>query len=269
MKNTQSHTETDGIVEEFQNIPNKPQCYAMEALGTFALVLIGGFAVLGHDRKMENMLSVAFAHSLVLGIFVYIGARISGANYNPAVSIALIISKKLNALHGLLYILSQLFGSLIAGLAVKGLLIRQFKLAPSELGYPHAPKTLNVTHGFFIEVLATFFLMLSIYSAAVHQKDSPLALGATIGLTLGFCILAFGPITGAALNPARVFGPSVIAGHPILGTNWFVYYAGPVVGAIIAALFHRYLLVPETTTKGQRTELVDEEENLKTENIRN
>ena len=224
----------------------------MEFLGTFSLIFIGGWGVFAASLKgSTGPLIAALTHGALLGIFVYIGAKISGAHYNPAVTLGLLFTGNIEVPKALLYIVSQLLGSTAAGFALKFLKPGMYK--DFNLGFPHLGKT-TITQGFFMEAFGAFFLIFSIYAAAVHRKASPETCAAVIGITLFFGIAAFGAPTGGALNPARTFGPSIANGEFFM-KGWWVYYVATSVGGIFAAVLYKFTL----GTEDDEVEVIKEE----------
>lgn len=150
----------------------------MEFLGTFALCLFGGFAV--HGWGGSNALStVALAHGLILGIMIYAGAATSGAHYNPAVTVALLLIKKIPVVEAVMYIVSQFVGGFVAGL-----LVSWFAVLPS-CGCPNGVS--NPWYGravaFGVELVATWFLMFVIMGTAVDSRAPSGVYGIAIGGT--------------------------------------------------------------------------------------
>ena len=213
----------------------------MEFIGTFSLIFIGGWSVFDASIKTgkTGVLYAALAHGTVLGIMVYIGAKISGGHYNPAVTLGLLISGNSEIVEAILYIFSQLLGSVIAGFSLK--YMKPGKYNNLGLGYPAISKDVTLGKAFAMEFFGAFFLIFSIYACAVHRGASPEACAAIIGLTLFFGIASFGDSTGGALNPARTFGPSIADGKFRM-PGWWVYYTGTTLGGIVAALTYRFVL---------------------------
>lgn len=220
-----------------------------EVIGTFGLVFIGGMAVMQADDDGKlTLLGVALAHMLILSFMVYFGGRFSGAHYNPAVTLSFMVTKKMNQVKGVYYILAQLAGSIIAGifltiLASDSMLDaadRDLNANGSTLGFPHLAEGYGTGTAIFLEAVLTFFLVFVIWSMAADDRAPSQIYGFAIGGTLGFAILAGGPLTGAALNPARVFGPALLTGD---FANHFVYWIGPIIGALLAGLlYHNFFL---------------------------
>lgn len=203
------------------------KAYVAEFIGTFALIFIGaGAGALG----VGGLVGVALAHGLVIMGFAYAYGHISGTHLNPAVTIALRVGKKINDQDTIGYILAQIIGATVAAFTLSFVLGSQ----AGSLGATTLASGVSPVQGFVIEMILTFFLVNAIYNAGVSGKGGGAA-GAAIGLTLTFCILMGGPLTGASLNPARTLGPAIATGN---FANLWVYMAGPVVGGILAALLY-------------------------------
>lgn len=212
----------------------------MELIGTFALCYIGGLSVAFNNTKGlagSNLTNIALAHGLVLGIFIYIGARISGAHYNPAVTVALIAIRKCHPVEGVLFICSQFFGSILAGLLII------LYSGGTTCGCPNGVGAYSGWQGAICEFIATWFLMFVIMGTAVDPNAHKGVYGAAIGGTLTMCIFGIGPVTGAALNPFRAYGPQLAGlitnfGTVSLVSNAVWIYVFPFLGAVTAALMY-------------------------------
>ena len=221
----------------------KPRALIMEFIGTFSLIFIGGWSVFAASNKVgTGVLVAAITHGAVLGIMVYIGAKISGGHYNPAVTLGLLFTGNIEVINSVFYIVCQILGSLLAGFSLKWMRPALYKA--QHLGYPMLGKDVTATQGFFMEFFGAFFLIFSIYACAVHRGGSPEVCAAVIGITLFFGIVCFGIPTGGALNPARTFGPSIADGNFRM-KGWWVYYAGTSTGGIFAALLYKFLIASE------------------------
>jgi len=204
------------------------RAYLTEFIGTFFLVLTIGFTVLGGTPFAP----LAIGASLM--IMVYMGSHISGAHYNPAVSVAAALKRKLPWLEVLPYIASQIAGALAASLVVHLIVGRTFAPAPAEGVSPLS--------AVLIEALYTFALALVVLNVATSQKTKGNSFyGLAIGFTIVVAAFAGGPLTGGAFNPAVGVGPSLVnaaLGGGSLGSVW-IYLVGPLLGAILAAgAFH-------------------------------
>ncbi len=206
--------------------------YVAEAIAAFSLVFIGAGSILaGNDTT-----GVALAHGLVLMCMVYATAHISGAHVNPAVTIGMLVTRKIGAPRAALYIISQLAGAAAAGFLLSAVFPPATAL---NLGTPALASGLPVASGVLVEAVLTFFLVFTIFGVAVDKRAPAGLYGLAIGLVLTFDILAGGALTGAAMNPARAFGPALASGF---WENHAVYWIGPIIGAIVAALVYDRLL---------------------------
>ncbi len=218
------------------------QALMAETIGTFGLVFIGGLAVLQADLGNLDLLGVAMAHFLVLAFMVYFGGRFSGAHYNPAVTLSFVATKKMEGMDGLLYIFSQLIGSIIAGLLLLILRTDEMKDAPSTLGFPHVADGYPLSSAVLLELILTFFLVFIIWAMAADGRAPDQIFGLAIGGAVGFDILAGGPMTGAAMNPARVFGPALVSFD---FANHWVYWIGPILGGLLAGFLYNFFFLNE------------------------
>ncbi len=205
-----------------------------ELIGTFALIFIGaGAGALGTG----GLVGVALAHGLVVLTFAYAYGHVSGTHINPAVTIGLWAGKQIDAASAVAYIVVQLIGGTL------GALVLRFVLGGTSTGLGATTLAANVSpvQGFVVEAILTFFLVNAIFNAAVSGKAGNAA-PVAIGLTLAFCILMGGPLTGASLNPARTLGPAVATGN---FANLWLYFVGPILGGVVAALLYNGVLRPD------------------------
>jgi aquaporin Z len=205
-----------------------------ELIGTFTLIFIGaGAGAIGTG----GLVGVALAHGLVVLAFAYAYGHISGTHINPAVTIGLWVGKQIDAASAVAYIVVQLIGGTLGALALR------FVLGGTSTGLGATTLAANVSpvQGFVLEAILTFFLVNAIFNTAVSGKAGNAA-PVAIGLTLVFCILMGGPLTGASLNPARTLGPAIASGN---FANLWLYFGGPILGGIVAALLYNGLLRPE------------------------
>lgn len=203
-----------------------------EFVGTFALVLIGPGTVVISDG---NLVAYALAFGLVLMVIAYAYGHISGAHVNPAVTVGLWLNKEIETGKAVGYIVVQFLGAIVAALTLAAILGDN-----SSLGQTTLAPGVEVWQGLLVETLLTFFLVNTIYHTAVSGKAG-LAAGAAIGLTLLFAELFGGELTGGSLNPARTLGPAIVSGTY---DDIWIYFVGPVLGGILAALLYRFLRTP-------------------------
>jgi MIP family channel proteins len=189
---------------------------------------------------------VALAHGLAIGLMVAAAGHISGGHYNPAVTIALFIGGKIGALKSVAYIIAQLLGATIAALILKQIFddsVADMKSAIPAVNLAKDQDGIIVgrANAFWVEVITTFFLVYVIHGVAVDPRGAHAIAPLAIGLTITMDILMAGPLTGAAMNPARHFGPALVEGE---WKNAWLYWAGPIAGGAVASIVHNYVLIP-------------------------
>lgn len=195
-----------------------------EALGVFLMLAVGGAAALGEARSGGiGPLGVALAFAFAIMVLVAALGPVSGAHFNPAVTIAFAATGHFPWRRVPAYVVAQLAGAVAAALALRALLGDVAPLAT------HLAPGVEPLSGLGAETLATFLLGLVIVAVATRRPSDPIVAGLAIGLTVGLGILAVGSLTGASMNPARSFGPALLAGA--WGDLW-LYVAGPVTGAM-------------------------------------
>lgn len=214
--------------------------FVAELIGTFALVFVGSGAILVSKMPNSNigLVEIALAHGIILAIMVTATMRISGGHLNPAVTCGLLVTRRVAPATALLYILAQVLGAILAAYAVKGLFPADLFTA-ARGGGQFVALDVTTTQAYALEAIATFFLMIAVFGTAVDE-EAPHVGGFAIGLTIAADILAIGPLTGASMNPARSFGPAVAAG---IYEGQLIYWIGPILGAIIAALLYEHVLM--------------------------
>ena len=230
------------------------QKLAAEALGTFILCFIGAGAIctstLG-GAAHEGLLGIAIAHGIALSVAVSATMNISGGHVNPAVTVAMLVTKRINLAGAIGYIIAQLVGATLAGLLVllifRGMTAANVSVISScGLGTPAFGGTISTGMAILIEACLTFILALAIFGTAVDPR-APKIGGFGIGLTICANMLVGGPLTGASMNPARTFGPGIVATFSDSCRNFWaqqmVYWVGPIIGAVVAALLYDALIM--------------------------
>jgi MIP family channel proteins len=225
------------------------RAYIAEFIGTFALVLFGSLSVtifasnvLGLSSPATSVIGIAFTHGLILMVMFYAIGYISGCHINPAITVTAVALRKLDFDDGVAYLVAQIVGAVLGGWA--HMLIQPGNGALTHYGavYPTAAIGGSAITALVIELIITFFLMFSFYAVLYAGKVSEGASGMLIGMTLTADILIAGPLTGGAANPARALGPAVASGD--YGSLW-LYWVGPIVGALLAGFVYQYLLMPK------------------------
>ena len=213
--------------------------FAAELIGVFALVFVGSGAIMTSGRMTggAGLIVVALAHGLVLAVMVTATMRVSG-HLNPAVTLGFLATRRIEPMMAGVYVAAQFLGAILAAYALMVLFPEQLQEG-MRLGGQRVALDVETWQAIFLEAIATFFLVFVVFGTAV-DPDAPKVGGFAIGLTLAVAILAIGPMTGASLNPARSFGPAV-AGQIFEGQ--IVYWVGPIVGGIVAALLYDTLFL--------------------------
>ena len=220
-----------------------------ECIGTFYLCFAGIAAILSATKVVGSgagIVGIALAHGLALSIAVNVFGGISGAHFNPAVSIGMLATGRIDGVRTVCYIVSQCLGSVLAAVACRAIFPAD-AVTEAKLGI-HLPAE-GVADGtvLVLEFILTFILLTSIFGTAVDERGKAVKIGGFgIGLTVAFDILAGGAISGASMNPARSFGPALVYG---LFDHHLLYWIGPVAGGCCAALLYHHVLLPEDTPK--------------------
>jgi len=220
--------------------------FAAEFIGTFALVFIGGGAIITSPmlQVQAAVVNIAFAHGLILALMVTATMRISG-HLNPAVTAGFLVTRRIQPMMAVVYWIAQISGAIIAAYALKALFPPM--LATSlKLGAQSISADINMIQAISLEAIATFFLVFVVFGTAVDPRG-PKVGGFAIGLTVTAGILAIGPLTGGSMNPARSFGPAIVA-HVFEGQT--AYWIGPLLGGIVAALLYEKLFLSNETEPG-------------------
>ena len=224
------------------------QAYLAEFIGTFMLVFIGAGSILANDfsKGALGLVGIAFAHGLVLMSVIYATSHISGAHINPAVTISSWAAKKIAAGKAFLYIIFQLGGATAAGFLLKVI----FVSSPSKLhlGVTDVASGIPMIGAILIETILTFFLVFTIFGSTDRRAPQGMY-GIAIGLVLTFDILFGGALTGASMNPARTFGPAIASDY---WANHSVYWIGPIIGGVIAALVYEYIVGQNNSKKPEK-----------------
>src|SRR5947208_2682539 len=226
---------------------------AAEFVGTFALIFIGAGSILTIAKALApaltsapavdvygglTLVGVALAHGLAIAVMASAVGHISGAHFNPAVTLGFFITRRIAPSLAVVYWSMQ-----FAGAAAAAALLRWFYPEATRrlthLGAPGLSSGITVWQGVVIELVLTFFLVWVIFASAADPGGSFKSIaGLAIGLTITMGVLMGGPLTGAALNPARAFGPELLSRH---WSDAWVWYVGPFLGGALAALAYEYL----------------------------
>lgn len=209
-----------------------------EFVGTFTLIFVGVLAIfhLGPGGPLA-LVGIALAHGLAIACLASATGATSGGHLNPAVSLAMLITGRLSVSDFFGYVIAQLVGATAGAVAVAFLLGETGKASVAG-GLPALAANVSVTQGIVAEAITTFLLVFVIFGTAVDGRG-PKVGAWFIGMTITLDILAIGPLTGGAINPARWVGPAIISGK---FDNAIVWLIGPLLGGALAAVLFQWLL---------------------------
>jgi len=221
-----------------------------EFLGPLTLVVAGVGAIISTQNLSDggNLVAVALAHGLAIGLMVASLGHVSGGHFNPAVTFSMLATGEIGLTRAVTYIIAQVVG----GVAGAGLLTVIFPaLGPMgrnnpgvNLGLPGLGPDVTIIGALIMEGVMTFLLVLVIFGTAVDPRGPKAIAPLAIGLTITIDILSGGRVTGAAMNPARALGPAIVQQD---FSNWWIYWVGPIIGGLIAGFAYKYAWLPGTS----------------------
>ncbi|XP_047982616.1 probable aquaporin TIP1-1 [Salvia hispanica] len=230
-----------GNRDEFSQ-PGAIKAAVAEFISTLIFVFAGSGAGIAYNSLTGDgpagLISASIAHAFALFVAVAISANISGGHVNPAVTFGLFVGGHITLFRGILYIIAQLLGSTAASalliFTTGGMAVPTFGVAG-----------ISAWSALVFEIVATFGLVYTVYATAVDPKKGEIGIIApiAIGLIVGANIFAAGPFTGAAMNPAVVFGPAMVG---FSWANHWIYWAGPFVGAGLASVIYEVFFITHT-----------------------
>jgi glycerol uptake facilitator protein len=234
-----------------------PAAFIAEFIGTFALVFFVTMVVSlyitpatqGGPQPFIDWSVIGLVHVFVLFMLIQTLAVISGAHFNPAVTIAIAVVRQIRPPEALIYVVLQCAGGICGALLTKALISDE----GDAINYGALAVSSRLDHAIFLggvaEAVGTFFLVWAIIGVAVNPAGLKDWAGLAIGATLGMLVMVFGPLTGAGFNPARALGPALV-GKAFDGIGHFVwvYTVAPIVGAVVAALLYTFVF----TTPGKK-----------------
>jgi MIP family channel proteins len=207
-----------------------------EMVGTFALVFAGTGAIVSNALHGDALgdVGIALTFGLVIMVMIYATGHISGAHFNPAVTLAFALTRHLPARRVIPYLIAQVWGAIMGSLAVRFLIG-----SAGGLGVTHL--SVALPEGVIIEGILTFILMFVIMAVATDNRAVGQAAAIAVGGTIAMLAMFAGLLTGASMNPARSLGPALVAGDY---ADLWVYFVGPILGAALGALTYRALRTP-------------------------
>jgi MIP family channel proteins len=213
-----------------------------EVIGTFALIFAGAGAIIANQATGGGVgvVGIAFAHGLAIAVMVSALGAVSGGHFNPAITCGFLAARRIGAGMAIAYIAAQLAGATLAAVTLAAG-FPGAAAAAVHLGTPALGSGISPGAGMLLEAIGTFFLGVVVFGTAVHPQGPRIG-GLAIGLVITMDILAFGPLTGAAVNPARAFGPALAAGA---WGDQIVYWTGPLAGGIGAGWLYSTVYIGE------------------------
>ncbi|RUS76318.1 hypothetical protein EGW08_015925 [Elysia chlorotica] len=210
-----------------------------EFFGVTLFVFIGTMSVSGAG----GLLGVAVAHGLMIALLVSALGNISGGHLNPAVTLGILFAGGIGPMNAVLYVVSQLIGSITGAALTRGVL-SQAAFVNISGGASALGANSTVSEGLMAEIVLTAILMITILLTAVDNSTKTSLAPIAIGFAVIVDILAGAAISGASLNPARSLGPAVAMTtfNSSVWDNHWLYWVGPGIGAVLAALVHRLIL---------------------------
>jgi len=207
---------------------------AAEFVGVFALI----FVAAGGAVYARTPTDLALANGLVIAVMVSAVAVISGGHINPAVTLGFVVTRRIAPALAVVYWIAQFGAAALAALLLKWVLPAEAQNA-GHLGVPTLGSSISSGVGVVVEAVLTFFLVWVVFATAVDERGAfKQVAGLAIGFVIAFDVLMAYAITGAAMNPARAFGPQLAGDH---WANWWVWYVGPFAGGVIAAAVYELI----------------------------
>jgi aquaporin Z len=207
-----------------------------EFIGTFALIFVGAGSIIATGG--QDLTAIALAHGLVIGVMASAVGHISGGHFNPAVTLGFVAARRIDMRMAAAYWFAQITAAIIGALLLRGV-VPDSAADRVDLGAPVLGSGVSAGQGLAIEIVLTFFLVWVIFATAADPRGAFRSVaGLAIGFTISLDIFMGGPFTGAAMNPARAFGPQLV--QNVWSDGW-VWYLGPLIGGVLAALAYEWL----------------------------
>jgi MIP family channel proteins len=221
----------------------KPGVILAEFLGTFFICFAATASVLSATSAVGGgggLVAIALAPGLAVAIAVNAFVGVSGAHFNPAVTMAALATRRIVPADAAVYVVAQLAGATVAAQAC-AMMFPATAVAEANLGIPLPASWASAGTVLGVEILLTFLLVIAIFGTVIDPRGQAFKIGGFgIGLAVTVNILSAGLVTGASMNPARSFGPALIQGH----WDWHgFYWVGPIIGAVAAALLYHHLIL--------------------------
>jgi MIP family channel proteins len=218
-------------------LPDALRRGAAEFVGAFALIFVGAGAILAAGPLAEpGVVGIALAYGLAMAVMVSAVGHISGGHFNPAITLGFLVTGRLHPILAVVYWIAQ-FGGAVAAAALLRWIFNDTN--EGNLGAPVLNPSIEPEAGLIIEAILTFFLVWVVFATAADPRGTFKSIaGLAIGLTITMGVLMAGPLTGAAMNPAKAFGPELLSND---WDDFWIWYVGPIAGGVIAAVAYEML----------------------------
>ena len=218
-------------------LPDASRRGTAEFVGAFALVFIGAGAILAAGPTPEpGVVGIALAYGLAVAVMVSAVGHISGGHFNPAITLAFLVTGRLHPILAVVYWIAQFAGAIAAAA-----LLRWFfdDATEGNLGAPVLSPSIEPEAGLIIEAILTFLLVWVFFATAADPRGTFKSIaGLAVGFTITMDVLMGSPLTGAMMNPARALGPQLVANS---WDDFWIWYVGPLAGGVIAAVAYEML----------------------------
>jgi len=211
-----------------------------EFLATLLFVFIGAGSVVmvGGAGDNSGLVAIALAHGLAIAVLVAATAKLSGGHINPAVTLGAVVAGKMKPAVGVVYIASQLLGAIVGALLLDLLIVNELTDAVNLGAHGlNSDAIEGPGAGFVVEIILTFILVFAVFATAIDKRGMANLAPVAIGLAVLIDHFVGVRLTGASMNPARSFGPALVAGE--WDDHW-IYWAGPLAGGALAALGYHF-----------------------------
>ena len=241
---------------------NKIKKLFCEYLGAFTLTYIGSWAIIFSDIDELGDEGVGFAHGIILVLFTWLCFPISGAHFNPAISLGMIVIRKIEWSLGMFYIIIQFVGAINGAMFLQSQISEEIREAISDkslIGLPRPDSPHYDVSGFWTEMFGSFFIMYTYMAFAVdkNKKKAFEVFPFAFGMMYFLCYITLGDVSGGGFNPARALGPAIIIGK--MGNTQFMQFFGPLSGAVLGALVYKKLFIDEDDEDEDDDEMYSDE----------
>ncbi len=212
--------------------------YVAEFLGTFILIFVGSGSVCANYYLTQagqpglGLLGIALSYGFAIVAIVYVFGYVSGSHVNPATTVSLLVTKRIDANTAIMYIVAQLAGAACAGFLLRGMFPKALAI---NLGAFHMAAGVPVVKAILMEAILSFLLIFAVYSCAIDKRASGALAGIAIGFVVVFAVIVGATVSGGAVAPSIAFGPAIASGD--FGGH-HVYWIGHMLGGVVAGLLY-------------------------------